>query len=281
MRYNYLRGNESSRRQWDDWQVTESAGDILKSWRRQRRYSQLKLALELDISSKHISFIETGKSIPSKEMILKIGEFLFIPKREVNRILLSAGYAPVYSELPMSDAALEPVTSAIDQMIENHMPYPAIVLNQTWDIVKVNDSASRLLSELGLSGHKNLLEAIIQEDPESSRILNFHQTATMILLRLRQEISMLGGPAYLKAFERRLKERLFKDKKVIGLPETEDGIVLSTQFQLSNHRLSFFSMIAQLGTVQDIVVGEFKVELMFPADEKTKEFYSEAYKESV
>ncbi len=136
--------------------MTESAGDILKSWRKQRRYSQLKLALELDISSKHVSFIETGKSIPSKEMILRIGEFLFIPKREINRALLSAGHAPVYSELPMSDAALEPVTSAIDQMIKNHMPYPAIVLNQAWDIVKVNDSANRLLSELGLSRHKNL-----------------------------------------------------------------------------------------------------------------------------
>lgn len=252
--------------------MTESAGHILKSWRRRRRYSQLKLALELDISSKHVSFIETGKSIPSKEMILKIGEFLFIPKREVNRILFSAGYAPVYSELPISNAALEPVISAIDQMIENHMPYPAIVLNQAWDIVKTNDSASRLLSELGLSEHGNLLEAIIREDPENSKILNFRQTATVILLRLRHEISMLGGPDYLHALERRLKDHLFKDEKSIDFPE--DEIVLSTKFQLSNHALSFFSIIAQLGAVQDVVVSEFKVELMFPADEKTKEYYA-------
>ncbi len=257
--------------------MTESVGDILKTWRKQRRYSQLKLALELDISSKHISFIETGKSIPSKEMILKIGKFLFIPKREVNRILFSAGHAPVYSELPMNDAALKPVIHAVDQIIKNHMPYPAIVLNQNWDIVKANDSANRLLSELGLSGHRNMLEAIIQENPKSSRILNFHQAATVILLRLRQEISMLGGPAYLQALERRLKDRLFKDKEIVDLPESEDEIVLSTRLQLPNHVLSFFSMIAQLGTVQDVVVSEFKVELMFPADEKTKEFYSKAH----
>ncbi len=115
---------------------------------------------------------------------------------------------------------------------------------------------------------------MIQEDPESSKILNFHQTAAVILLRLRQEISMLGGSDYLQVLERRLRDHLFKDGNAVDFSEPEDEIVLSTRFQISNHVLSFFSMIAQLGTVQDVAVSEFKVELMFPADEKTKAFYS-------
>jgi transcriptional regulator with XRE-family HTH domain len=151
--------------------MNNSFGSICREWRKQRRYSQLHLALELDISSKHISFIETGRSIPSREMILKIGAYLFIPKGEINRGLYSAGYAPVYTDLPYEHEDLKHVVSAIDQMLINHMPYPAIVLNQYWDVVKANESAQKLLAGLGFSGQKNLIEAIIDDDPEKSKII--------------------------------------------------------------------------------------------------------------
>ena len=156
--------------------MKSTVGKILKKWRTQSRYSQFKLALELDVSSKHICFIETGRSIPSKEMILKIGEFLQVSKGEINRALNMAGYAPNYAELSSSNENLEPVFDAIDHMMKSHMPYPALVLNQCWDVVNTNDSAKILLENLGYSGYTNLVEALISDSPESSKIVNWRET---------------------------------------------------------------------------------------------------------
>jgi len=251
--------------------MSSSIGCILRKWRKQRRYSQLQLSLELGISSKHVSFIETGRSTPSREMILKIGEFLILPKREINRGLHSAGYAPVYTELSIEHEDLKPVFNAIDQMIENHMPYPAIVLNQNWDVVKANDSAKKLLLELGYSGHKNLVEALISDSPTTSKIVNWHESALVVLVRLRHEISILGGSSRLEELEEKLTACLSPNDETINIGENQ--VILSTKFKVNGYALSFFSVISQLSTIQDVTVSEFKIELMFPSDERTKEFY--------
>lgn len=250
--------------------MNDSIGCILRKWRKKRRYSQLQLSLELDISSKHVSFMETGRSTPSREMILKIGEFLFLPKREINRGLYLAGYAPVYTELSFGHENLKPVFSAIDQMIVNHMPYPAIVLDQNWDIVKANDAAKKLLFDLGYSGYKNLVEALICDNPKTSKIVNWHESALVVLMRLRHEISMLGGSARLEELEENLTACLAPDDEAINFDENQP--VVSTKFKVAGCVLSFFSVISQLSMIQDVTVGEFKVELMFPSDEITKEF---------
>ncbi len=251
--------------------MNDSIGCILRKWRKKRRYSQLQLSLELDISSKHVSFIETGRSIPSREMILKIGEFLFLPKREINRGLYSAGYAPVYTELSFGHENLKPVFSAIDQMIVSHMPYAAIVLDKNWDVVKANDSAKKLLFNLGYAGYKNLVEALICDNAKTSKILNWHESALVVLMRLRHEISVLGESSRLEELEENLTACLAPDDEVINIDENQP--VLSTKFKVAGCVLSFFSVISQLSTIQDVTVGEFKVELMFPSDEETKEFY--------
>lgn len=256
---------------WDNRAMSHSIGSILRKWRKQRRYSQLQLSLDLDISSKHISFLETGRSIPSRKMILKIGEFLYLPKREINRGLYSAGYSPAYTEFPIEHGDLKPVLSAIDQMIINHMPYPAIVLNQNWDVVTANDSAKRLLFDIGYSKHENLVEAIISDNPSTSKIINWQESASVLLVRLRHEISMLGGSDRLEELEERLTLHLSGDNEATEIKDNQ--VVLSTKFQLANCVLSFFSVIAQLGAVQDVTVSEYKVELMFPSDDETKEFY--------
>ncbi|HEB92029.1 MAG TPA: helix-turn-helix domain-containing protein [Gammaproteobacteria bacterium] len=251
--------------------MSHSIGSILRKWRKQRRYSQLQLALDLGISSKHISFLETGRSIPSRKMILKIGTFLYLSKREINRGLYLAGYAPVYAEFPTGHKNLEPVLSAIDQMILNHMPYPAIVLNQDWDVVTVNDSAKKLLFEVGYSEHQNLVEAIISDDPETSKIINWQESVSVLLVRLRNEINMLGGSDRLEELEEKLTSHLPGDDEITDIDENK--AVLSTKFQLADCVLSFFSVIAHLGAVQDVTVSEYKVELMFPSDDETREFY--------
>ncbi|VAW87385.1 hypothetical protein MNBD_GAMMA18-63 [hydrothermal vent metagenome] len=267
MQNNYLRGNCFL----EEREVKNSIGSILQQWRKQRRYSQLQLSLELGVSSKHVSFIETGRSMPSREMILKIGAFLLLPKREINRGLHAAGYAPVYTELPAEHGELKPVFAAIDQMIESHMPYPALVLNQFWDVVKVNGSAKKILFELGYSDHENLIEALIDDEPKTSKIINWHESVLSILARLRQEIGMMGGSDRLEELEMRLSARLPVNSNLINMSEKQ--VIPSTKFRVAEDELSLFSIISQLSTIQDVTVSELKVELMFPVDEATKAYF--------
>lgn len=254
--------------------MKDTVGNILKKWRNQHRYSQLQLAVELGISSKHISFIETGRSLPSKEMILKICSFLFIPKREINRALYSAGYAPIYAELSSSDVSLKPIFEAIEKMIQNHMPYPAIVLNQSWDVVMLNDSAQKLFATLGYSEYTNLIEALVADNPNNSKIINWHEVLLAVQMRLKQEIIMLGDPQKLQEYENQLSECLLSNTEST---HNESEIVLSTQIQSKEEVLSFFSIVSQLGTVQDVTLSEYKIELMFPVDEITKKYYAGTY----
>jgi len=251
--------------------MKNTVGNILKKWRNQHRYSQLQLALELGVSSKHISFIETGRSNPSKEMVLKISTFLSMPKREINRALYAAGYAPIYTELSISDESLKPIFEAVEAMVKNHMPYPAIVINQSWDVIMANDSAHNLLIDLGYSEYTNLIEALIKDNPKTSKIINWHEAVSAVLTRLKQEISVLGNPQRLQEYERKLSKWLSLNTESPSI-EAEQ-VVLSTRIKLKEDVLSFFSIIAQLGTVQDISVSEYKVELMFPSDDATKKYY--------
>lgn len=272
MQNNYLAGKVLCEFSGGSQFMGNAIGCILREWRKQRRYSQLQLSLESGISAKHISFLETGRSIPSKEMILKIGEFLFLPKREINRALYATGYAPIYRELPTEHEDLQPVFNAIEKMIANHMPYPALVINQNWDIIKVNNAAKNLLTSLGYSKHKNLIEALISDNRETSKIINWHEQVSIILMRLRYEISRLNGSKRLEALAKDLSACLAPTDQVINI-DAEPSI-LPIRFQVANSVLSFFSIISQLSSIQDVAVSELKVELMFPADEATIKFYS-------
>jgi len=251
--------------------MNQSFGNLLRHWRKHRRYSQLQLAVELDVSSKHISFLETGRSIPSREMLFKIASFLFLPKREVNQWLYSAGYAPVYHELSEGDESLKLVYSAIDQMLTNHMPYPAIVMNQNWDVVQANDSAKQLMLDLGYDNYSNILEALIEDNPSTSKIVNWQETAFVVLTRLRHEITILGGSEKLIELESRLAKCIDSAQEAL-IPDASQA-ALSMELNIDGNRLSFFSIISQLGAIQDVAVSEFKVEMMFPSDDETKAYY--------
>ncbi len=257
--------------------MSKAVGNILKAWRKQTKYSQLELSLELGVSAKHISFMETGRSIPSRQMIVKIGEFLGLAKQEINRALYSSGYVPEYTELSFDDVELRPVVDAIEQIITNHLPYPAIVINHVWDIVNVNRSAESLMFELGFSEHKNLVEALIQDSQEKSKIINWHESTRAVLMRLRHEISRSGESPRLEDLERRLSLRLPQDDEMCFLDESQP--FLSIQVRAYNRELSFFSIISQLSTIQSISLSEHKIELMFPSDEITKTFYDSEMKE--
>ena len=196
-----------------------------------------------------------------------------MPRREVNRALLVSGYAPVYRDSKTSDVDLQPVYFAIDKMLEDHMPFPAIVLNKEWDQVKANGSAKHLLQSIGFTKSTNLIECLSQDDPATSRIINWGETVSILLERLKYEIDLTGGSQRLEKLGEKLYEHLYKNK--LEQDYNHSQVAMNTQFDIDGERLSFFSVVSQLGAILDVAISEFKVELLFPLDEKTKKYYKE------
>lgn len=246
-------------------------GLMLKHWRKHRRYSQLQMAEDTGISSRHISFLETGRSAPSKELILRIGGFLSIPKREINRMLAVSGFAQVFRDVTEPDTDLEPVYFALDTLLENHLPYPAIVLNRNWDLVKANPAAVELMTKIGFIHSNNLIECLLLDDPANSKIINWGETVSILLNRLKAEVDLVGGSDRLIVLGQRLHAHMQQHQ----IEEQIDysASTLNTQFNIDGISLAYFSLVSQMGSIMEVTTSEFKVELMFPADEATKKYH--------
>lgn len=174
-----------------------AVGVLLREWRARRRVSQLDLSLSVGVSARHLSFIETGRSRPSPEMVLALAEGLDIPLRERNSLLLAAGFAPRYQAHPLEDAALSPARNAVQRLLDAHDPYPGIVIDRCWNIVGTNAAASALTA--GLPGHllgppANVYRASLHPDGLAPRTLNFAEWAGYLLNQLRRTIALTGDP---------------------------------------------------------------------------------------
>ncbi len=247
-----------------------TCGSILQTWRKKRRYSQLELALEAGLSSKHLSFIETGRSTPSRNMILKLDQFLSLPRCELNRALHLAGYAQKYTELIENHKDMKPVFSALDRIISNQLPYPAFVLDRRWNVVRSNKAMGYLLSNLGMTKHNNIIDALTDVEFDKSQIENYTEVISQLLIRLKSEIALSADDEKLETLEKNLTNAL----PVEGLLESTSP-VLSTIFNIEGKKLSLFSTIVELGTVQDVSIGKFKIELMFPLNQETEIYFKE------
>ncbi len=254
--------------------MTLQFGDILKEWRGIRRISQLDLSLEADTSSRHVSFLESGRSKPSRTMILKLAEALQMPRAAVNNALLAAGYAPVFPDLPQDHEALAPVHAAIETMLQNHMPYPGVVVDRHWDVVNANMAALQMFAAAGLHGVGNMIEMLIVDDAESSIITNWPELASLALARLKTENLHCGGNPRL--------QKMFADLAGHDRFEGEDlssidlyAPVIPMKLRIGDTELSLFSTIARFGTVQDITLSDFSIELIFPVDEITRQWFRE------
>ncbi|MFZ1387229.1 MAG: helix-turn-helix domain-containing protein [Thiolinea sp.] len=246
-----------------------SFAQYLRQWRQARRYSQLQLALELGVSSRHLSFLETGRSQASREMILKISQFLLVPKIETNQALLAAGYAPIYLEQAENHVDLQPALEAIELMLTKQLPYPALVFNADWEVVNANSAAQNLLSRFDYTGN-NFIEFLIADSLSSQIIINWADMAIHTLQRIHQETLLKGSSKRLAQLEQCLALRLTE----IAQPrQPTHPLILSTQLQLGQQVLAFFSVLAQLSSVQDLTLSDYKIELMFPADSATSAFY--------
>jgi transcriptional regulator with XRE-family HTH domain len=248
-------------------------GQQLRAWRHRRRLSQLDLAVEAEVSARHLSFVETGRSRPSRELVLHLAEHLEVPLRDRNALLLSAGYAPVYHETPFDAEAMAPVRDALDSIVRGHEPFPAVVVDRRWDLVTANDSALRILTEGVapdlLAPRPNALRVTLHPDGLAPRIENLAEWAGHLLERLDRQIAVSGAPD-LVALAAELRSYPHMPTQA---PATElaDRLFVPLVLRHRDRRLGLFSTVATFGTALDITLAELAIESFFPADDATAE----------
>lgn len=243
-------------------------GDLLRHWREARKLSQLELGLSANVSARHISFLETGRARPSRQMVLNLGEVLDVALGSRNAMLHAAGFAPSYRVRAMDEAEMGPITMALEWMLTRHMPYPAMILDRRWSIVRANPMAQMMLGQLGFTESANLIEVLTGEERLPSIIENWQEVARHLLHRLRAESAHLGGEPYLDEMADRLSAHL--GNEVQGSPAGGQAII-PTRYRLGETTLSFFSTISQFSSAEDIALADWKIEQLFPADEATRE----------
>lgn len=236
--------------------------ETLKTWRKTRRLSQLDLALEADVSSRHISFLETGRARPSRDMIGRLSDVMQLPLAARNEMLTHAGFAAQYSARDWDDADMAPVRKAIDHMLDRHAPYPALALDQLWVLQKMNRPARTLFAGLNVTEGDSLLD-LMMSDRLPPLIENWPDVAHHAAQRLRTESVAQGGIAALDRVAAHLVQ-------VPGRSYTALAPVVPTIYRLGEARLSLFATIAQFGTPEDLALNELKIELYFPADEASR-----------
>jgi len=242
-------------------------GAILRDWRQLRRLSQLDLSLAAGVSSRHLSFLESGRAAPSRGMVLKLADALGMPKGAANDALKAAGFAAAFPMLPAHAPDLEPIRRAISITLERHAPFPGVAIDRVWNMINANEPAIAMFSPLGPVG--NMIELLIAA---VDIIENWEETALLALARLRAEIAHLGGEETLEGLATRLAEHPRLARFDIGGVDFNQAVIPTTLL-LSGRRLSLFSTIAQFGSVQDIEASEIRIELMYPADDETAAYF--------
>jgi transcriptional regulator with XRE-family HTH domain len=249
---------------------------LLRRWRDQRRLSQMELALEAEVSTRHLSFVETGRSKPSREMVVRLAEHLDVPLRERNELLLAAGYAPAYPESSFEDAGLGQVRDAVRRLLAAHEPYPAVAVDRRWELVDGN--AGVPLMTAGCAAHLleppiNALRLTLHPEGMAPNITNLPEWRAHILGRLRREVNATQD-AQLRTLLSEL-ESYPGGEQDEGIP-TPGAIVVPLRLQHPAGELSFMSTITTFGTPLDITVSELSIEAFFPADDHTAAVLREA-----
>lgn len=254
-------------------------GHLLREWRASRRLSQLDLALAADVSARHLSCVETGKSQPSREMVLRLAGALDMPLRECNALLTAAGYAPKYPETSLSTPAMAQVRHAIELMLKQQEPYPAFLLNRHWDVLMANDAAARVAHVVlrgARSAHANMIRQIFDPNDLRSAIVNWEDVAGDLIRHLHDVVAATPSDAVAGAL---LEEALAypgvpKQWRVRDLRSAPSPL-LTTVFRIDGRQLSFFSTITTFGTPRDVTIDELHIESCFPMDEETAAYCRE------
>jgi transcriptional regulator with XRE-family HTH domain len=251
----------------------QPVGDLLREWRQRRRLSQLDLALDAEISTKHLSFLETGRALPSRDMVLNLAERLDVPLRDRNVMLLAAGYAPVFPERPLEDPALQAARTAVDLVIAGHEPYPALAVDRHWTLVAANRAVAPLLAGVDpalLRPPVNVMRVSLHPAGLAPRTANLAEWRAHLLDRLRRQITISADPVLMQLLA---ELREFPAPATPG-PEPGDGhptVVVPFRLITDAGVLSFFSTTTVFGTPVDITLSELALECFYPADTATAE----------
>lgn len=254
----------------------ESAGEILRRWRQLRKISQMELALEIDVSPRHLSFVETGKSRPGRDLVLKIAHSLRLPFRQRNAFLMAAGYSPEFPEGSLEGSNLEMVREAIQRLIENHEPYPAFVVNTEYKILMKNSGYEEFVKfyagNNALKKYDNAIRILFAEDGLKPFVRGWPSIERFLLARLEEEAFLTQSNELLALYKEvsilRSKETSVDARIDSALP------IMSLVLEKNSKQASFFTTVASLGTPLDLTTQEIRIELLFPADEETKRLFS-------
>lgn len=253
--------------------ATAPLGALLREWRTVRRLRQLDLALEVGVSARHLSCVETGKSQPSREMVARLADSLDMPLRERNALLLAAGYAPQYPETALATPAMAQIRRAIELILSQQEPYPAFVLNRRWDVLMANRAAARInafVMDGRTSAHTNMIRQFFDPDDLRQAVVNWQEVAGDLIRHLHDQVAAAPTDDAARAL---LDDVLRYPGVPAGWRHRDLGTLppplLTTVFRRGGEELRFFSAMTTFGTPRDITLDELHIECCFPVDDAT------------
>ena len=255
----------------------ESFASKLRWWRRHRGLSQLKLAGRAEVSQRHLSFIELGRASPSREMVLRLAEALDVPMRQQNALLLSAGFAPVWREADLAAPELSTVMDALDYILTQQEPFPAVVVDRHWNLLRSNEGAVRLVEclvgPLAPDATVNLADALVAPNVLRPSLVNWQEVVRYFVGSVEADAWADGSPETAALLDRLLAYEGVRSALRHSAAEPSRGPVLPMHFRKEDVELSLFTTIATLGTPQNVTLQELRIECFFPMDEQTADTF--------
>jgi transcriptional regulator with XRE-family HTH domain len=248
-----------------------TVGRLLRSWRDARRLSQLELSLEAEVSTRHLSFVETGRAQPSRELIVRLAEHLDVPLRERNELLLAAGFAPGYPNSSFDDEVMASVREAVRQVLAGHEPYPALVVDRHWELLEANASVALLLEGVApeqLEPPVNVLRLALHPDGVAPRIVNLGEWRAHLLERLKRQVVATHDPQLITLLNELRAYPCDQPEPSVEMPGPGE-IVVPLRLRHGDGELRFMSIVSTFGTPLDVTLQELSIEAFFPADAAT------------
>jgi len=247
-------------------------GELVREWRTRRRRSQMDLALDVGVSARHLSFVETGRSRPSPELLLTLADHLDVPLRERNVFMLAAGYAPRFGRTSLDDPSMERVRAALVRLLDGHHPYPGVVIDRVWNVVLANPAAARLTEGLPpdlTTPVLNVFRVCLHPDGLAARTRNFGEWAGYLLGQLERLARLTNDPAVAALVDEVGAYPTVTALDAGARERDEAALLVPWSLEVGGHELSFFTTLTTFGTPRDITLDEVAVELFYPADERS------------
>lgn len=253
--------------------TVHTVGELLRQWRQRRGLSQLDLAIAADVSARHVSLVETGKSKPSSDMILRLADQLHVPLRDRNRLLLAGGFAPRYAESPLDHNALSAVHDAVRRVLRAHEPYPAVVFDRRWNIVMTNRAVDPFFAQVApdlLRPPVNLVRLGLDPRGLARMVVNLADVRAVFRARISRQLATAPDPELTALYE----ELLAPEPQNTSSQRIEPDVVIPMILRVGGRELRLFSTITTFGTPMDITIDEIAIESYYPADAESAAYFT-------